>query len=229
MLENANATKNASVRAMNPPMTPTLAKVALGLLAIIAAVVLVDATFIAEGASLTREGGGLETVSAFFYAVAITVFFAMVPSNLWRPLFHIPTLLLLFGLRELDMDKAFTQRGILTTGFYSGDSAIAVKLVGGAVAVCVLFILYRVLRHGVPAVWHGVRAGETWPWFALLAGILVIATKLADGLARNLMEMGIVLSDDLDLFVTTAEETGEAFIPLCAILAIVSRWKGRNP
>ena len=65
-------------------------------------------------------------------------------------------------------------------------------------------------------------------WCMVDPGALVVATKSVDGLGRKALDFGIVISDDIDLVAGTAEEIGEAFIPVCAILAIISRWKGRT-
>ena len=205
-----------------------LLKVFLASLAVIAVFIVVDLAFIADGRSFKREGGGLETASAVLYFAVIYAFFRHVPARLWASLFQIPGLMALFAMREFDMDKAFTQSGIMSIKFYSGDSSLVAKLIGGAVAVLALYILYRVVRFGAPAAWRGIRGGESWPWFAALAGVIVVATKSIDGLGRKMLDFGIVISEDLDLLASSAEEIGEAFIPVCALLAVLARWKGRS-
>lgn len=219
---------------MNPSDTSAsvtagyLFKVVLACTAVIACFVLVDVAVFAQGASFKREGGGLETISGLLYLVGIALFFALAPARVWAPLFQVPVLLALFAMREFDMDKAFTRHGIMSIKQYTSDAPLTEKLIGGTVALFAFYVLYRILRYGGPAAWRALRQGEVWPWFGLLAGALVVATKSVDGLGRKLLDFGIVISDDLDLFAGTAEEIGEAFIPVCAILAIVSRWKGRN-
>lgn len=203
-------------------------KAFLACMAVIGLFITVDVVFIADGASFKREGGGLETASAVLYFAVIYAFFRHVPARLWGVLFYVPGLMALFAMREFDLDKAFTQSGIMSIKFYSGDSSFMAKLIGGAVAVFALYILYRVVRHGGPAAWRAVRTGESWPWFAVLAGVIVVATKSVDGLGRKMLDFGIVISDDLDLLASTAEEIGEAFIPVCALLAVLARWKGRD-
>ena len=221
---------------MNTPANPSHSTASLGSLALAAAAslgvilgfIVVDLAIFAEGASFKREGGGLETASAVLYLVAAGVFFRHVPAQLWGALFHIPALMLLFAAREADFDKAFTQSGILSLRFYSGDSSLMAKMIGGAFAVFAVYVICRVLWQGLPAALRALKAKEVWPWFAVLAAVLVAGTKSIDGLGRKLLDFGIVISKDLDQTAALVEEVGEAFIPVCAILAILARWKGRD-
>ncbi|MFK7745729.1 MAG: hypothetical protein AB8B47_11790 [Roseobacter sp.] len=205
-----------------------LTKVALFGVLVIVGFIAVDMMFFAQGGSFKREGGGLETASAVLYLVAAAAFFFHVPKGLWAGLFHVPALMLLFAAREFDFDKAFTQSGILSLRFYSGDSSTMAKLIGGAFAVFSIYVILRILWRGLPAAARALKASELWPWFAILAAALVAGTKSIDGLGRKLLDFGIVISNDLDQTAALVEEVGEAFIPVCAILAIVSRWKGRS-
>jgi hypothetical protein len=99
------------------------------------------------------------------------------------------------------------------------------KLIAGAAAVFAAFVILRNVRFGLRNGWQALRAGQLWPWFAVLAGALVVATKSVDGLGRKMLDFGIVISEDLDATAALAEEVGEAFIPVCAILAMLACWK----
>lgn len=193
-------------------------------LVLIAVFVAGDLAFFSEGRSFKREGGGLESVSAVLYAVAVFVFFVRAPRGVWARLFHVPMLMALFAMRELDFDKAFTEAGILSLRLYSGDAALSTKLIAGAVAVFSVYVVFRMVRVGLPAGWAALKRAEIWPWFAMLAGVLVVVTKTIDGLGRKLMDVGIRISKDVDATASLIEEVGEVFIPVCAILAIVACW-----
>ncbi|MGA9435322.1 MAG: hypothetical protein WBV62_13905 [Roseobacter sp.] len=208
--------------------TTSLMRAFLLCLALIAIFIVGDLAFFANGASFKREGGGLETVSAVLYGVAAIVFFINAPAREWARLFHVPALMVLFAMRELDMDKAFTPSGVLSLRLYSGDAPLMTKLIAGAVAVFAVFVILRNVWFGTRGGWQALRAGQLWPWFALLAGALVVATKSVDGLGRKMLDFGIVISQDLDATASLAEEVGEVFIPVCAILAMLACWK-RTP
>ena len=205
-----------------------LVRAALLCLLTIAGFIAVDVAFFAQGESFKREGGGLETVSAVLYVAAAVVFFLRAPSARWGQLFHVPALMVLFAMRELDFDKAFTPAGVLSLRLYSGEASVTTKLISGVVAAFAVYVILRCVWRGVPAGFAALRQGALWPWFAVLAGGLVVFTKSIDGLGRKLLDFGIVISDDLDASASMIEEVGEAFIPVCAILAIVACWKRRT-
>ncbi len=194
--------------------------------ALIAVFIAVDLAFFADGKSFKREGGGLENASAVLYVVAAVVFFVTAPARVWPRLFHVPALMVLFAMREMDFDKAFTPAGVLSLRLYSGDAPLTTKLIAGAVAVFAVYVILRNVWFGVRSGWQALLAGRLWPWFAILAGALVVATKSVDGLGRKLLDVGIVISDDLDAAASLWEEVGEVFIPVCAILAILACWRG---
>ena len=210
-----------------PSGTTGLLRAFLLCLAVIVVFIAVDLAFFAEGASFKREGGGLETASAVLYIVAAVVFFTSAPARDWGRLFHVPALMVLFAMRELDMDKAFTPSGILSLRLYSGDAALMTKLISGAVALFAVFVILRNVWFGARGSWQALRAGHLWPWFAVLAGALVVGTKSVDGLGRKMLDFGVVISEDLDATAALVEEVGEAFIPVCAILAMLACWKRR--
>jgi hypothetical protein len=195
---------------------------------IIGLAVLVDALFFAQGASLKREGGGLEAISAVLYVLGAGVFFTTVPRAFWVSLWQVPALLILFALRELDFDKAFTSSGVLSTALYRGESALGTKLIAGSVVLFVLVVVYRMLRMGLPAVIRALRARESWAFLVCAAAVTVVVSKSIDGLGRKLLALGIEISAGLDVAASTAEEIGEAFIPVFIILAILARWRGRE-
>jgi hypothetical protein len=192
---------------------------------LIAVFVGVDLLLKPEDASFKREGGGIETVSAVLYIVAAGVFFLRAPRSLWGRLFHVPALMVLFACRELDFDKAFTEAGVLSLRLYSGDAALATKLIAGSVALFSVFVILRNAWVGLPAGLRALRAGEHWPWYAFGAGGLVVLTKSIDGLGRKLLGVGVEISGKIDQVAALVEEVGEVFIPVCAILAMVSCWR----
>lgn len=195
-------------------------------LAVILIFIAVDVAFFMQGASFKREGGGLETATAVLYCVAAVSFLRVAPEGAYRTFWHIPVLLTLFAMRELDMDKAFTPAGILSTKLYAGDAALSTKLISGAVALGVLAVALRTLRHGLRPMRRAWADGARWPWFAAVTTALLGITKSIDGLGRKLLDFGIVISNDVDATAALLEETGESLIPVFAIMAIYARWRG---
>lgn len=188
--------------------------------------VAVDLLFFANGASFKREGGGIELVSAFLYVVAVVVFFQSTPRAHWKRLFHVPALMALFAMREMDFDKAFTQAGVLSSKLYTSDASVLTKVIAGSFALLAVWVLIRTVLKGGPAVMRGLKGGKLWAFFAVFAAVLIVFTKSIDGLGRKLADFGITISAQTDVLAALIEEVGEAFIPVCAILAIVACWKG---
>ena len=204
-----------------------LLKVALSLTAFVGLCVLIDALFFANEASLMREGGGLELSAAILFAATAVVFIVIVPRVHWVELAQIPILMLLFAMRELDLDKAFTSSGILSLRFYSGDSSLTAKIIGGAFVGLTLWAMARVVLRGVGPFLRGLRSGEVWAYMIAIAVFLTFSTKMIDGLGRKLAPLGIEVSATVEEWAFIYEEIGESFIAVFVILALVDRWKRR--
>lgn len=192
---------------------------------VLAIAVAIDVTFFAQGQSFKREGGGLETMSAVYYQVAAIVFFAILPKAQWRRLWHIPTLMVFFAMRELDFDKAFTPSGILSSGLYKDDNPLGTKLIAFTIGLFFLYLLWRTARVGSPALLVGLRQRATWAYLAGTSVTLVFVAKFVDGLALNMRTLNVVVPIDVTAVTATIEEVSEAFIPILVILALVARWK----
>ncbi len=204
----------------------SLARVFLVLTAVIGSAVLIDAVFFAQGASLKREGGGLETISAVLYLVAVGVFFKLVPRDDIVALWQVPALLVFFTLRELDFDKKFTPSGVLSSNLYLDDNALSTKLIAGSVLLLFLVVLYRMVRRGLPSLLRGLYARQTWAILVLSTFVLTFVAKSVDGLGRKLAGFGVTVPAKVDSIASIFEEVGEAFIPVLAILALIAAWRG---
>jgi hypothetical protein len=201
-------------------------RILAGCVVLMALFVLLDLLHLADDESLKREGGGLETVTLVFYVLAAGAFFAIVPRSRWSSLAYLPALIVLFALREMDADKAFTDAGVLSLRLYSGQSALYTKVIAGSVALFAVAVVLYTLWRGVPAMLREGHAGATWPRFAAASGLLLLGSKAIDGLERKVVELGVKVTFDLDLYATLVEETAEAFIPVFMILAMRARWPG---
>ncbi|MEM8653311.1 MAG: hypothetical protein AAGF36_01085 [Pseudomonadota bacterium] len=188
--------------------------------------VLFDALWLAQGASLTREGGGIEIYTVVLYAIAMHVFFTVTPREHWARLYQVPTILMLFAARELDFDKAFTLHGILSTKFYVSEASLTSRIIGGLVVLGILWVAGRLVMRGIKQLRAGVREGKRWPWMVLAAFFITVFVKSIDGLARKLEPYGVTLYDSAIQSGLFIEEGGESLLPLLAILAIIDRWSG---
>ena len=209
---------------LSPSHRPAVA-VSVTLLASLAALCVVIAMDIARDGSLEgmmHEGSGLETFSMMMYTVAITAFFLEIPRNDWLRLLHIPAIMAIFMMRELDFDKRFTTIGIFKSRLYSTDTPLAELIPGVLVAILILYLLFRLVRHGWRPLWRGLAHSRMWAVFTAGAIIVTLSSKTFDGAARKLAGIGITIFDPLAFGLTVAEEVLEALIPILIIAAIIA-------
>lgn len=183
-------------------------------------VILADLATLAPGETLTREGGGIETVSMLGYLVTIAVYVWKGPRV---PFWPVPVLLLAMALREFDADKRFTSEGILSTKILFYDTPIWEKVLAIGVWVLLVAALVTLIRkRGLPFL-SALRRRAAWA-VAFLAGLLIAAfSKSIDGLGRKLLSVGIEVSEDINRNAGTLEELLELFIPILFMVAIFLR------
>jgi hypothetical protein len=183
-------------------------------------------------ADLTSEEGMLETLSVVAYVVAGIAFLTMAGPIALRRLWHVPILILAAAARELDIDKSLLSGGLLKSRFYLGDAPGWEKGIGLAIVALILWGGWRLLRHGLPAVWAARRHGSGWPRWAV-AGIALLAVgKTLDGLERKLDALGMAPSglspDALVLLEETSEMAGALAILISVALWLVRRRNFQN-
>ncbi|MEE2860554.1 MAG: hypothetical protein ACU0DH_02985 [Paracoccus sp. (in: a-proteobacteria)] len=124
---------------------------------------------------------------------------------------HQLVLILAAALRELDWDKAFTERGVLSLGLYTGDHPMWQKLAGAAVLVALVWAVQRLLRRDLRRWLTGLRRGVESSWTMLAAVLLYVVAKTLDGLGRKLASLGIEISQQLNDAAGRGEEVLELF------------------
>lgn len=167
------------------------------------------------------ESGPIEGASALMLFLGAMVLAAdIVRRGAWGR-WHLVVLVMAAGLRELDWDKAFTDRGILSLGLYSGDAALGQKI-GGAVVVAVLvWAGLRLLRRDLGPWLADLRQARLGAWLMLAALGLYAVAKTLDGLGRKLAPWGIEISDWAN---RTAGRSEEGMELLGAILIQQVAW-----
>lgn len=171
--------------------------------------------------ALFSEGGPVETMSAIFLmAAALWVTVDILRQRRFRS-WHLAVLLWAAAMRELDLDKAYTQSGILSLRLYSGDAPLAQKLIGGAILVLLIVAGLRLLARNLPVFLRRLRRFRAQEWLLVLGLALLIVAKTIDGLARKLAPMGIEVADWVSGFAGRAEESME-LVAAMLILQVVA-------
>ncbi|MFN3313756.1 MAG: hypothetical protein ACK46Q_09845 [Hyphomonas sp.] len=157
------------------------------------------------------EAGPIESASALFLILGALLLLDDMVHRRSLERWHLATLTLAAGLRELDWDKAFTDRGILSSGLYSGAAPLAQKIGGAIVVGILIWVGLRLLRRNLGPWLTGLRAGRAWAWLMAIALVLYAVAKTLDGLGRKLAPWGIDLSASSSRAVSRIEEGLELF------------------
>lgn len=153
------------------------------------------------------EGGWVEILSAISYVLCAGYFVARPErAQLWP----YTVLMLLFAARELDFDKRFTEVGVLKGSFlFSPAVPHHQKILGGAILLLAIYILFRILRHHTLPFVKALRQRDPAATGWGVAIILLIVSKTIDGLPRKAADFGMTVSYEAELFAWALEEVME--------------------
>lgn len=184
-------------------------------------VVLTSLVFTNDTYALFREGGPIEGMSAAFWFVAALWLSVYLIRQRRGALWHLAVLLWAAGMRELDMDKAYTQDGILQLRLYSGDAPALQKLIGAAIVLLILTAAIRLLIRDLPGFLRRIPALRANEWLVILIIELLFISKSIDGLGRKLAPFGVEISDWTSDFAGRAEEAMELFAAIFVLQVVV--------
>lgn len=168
--------------------------------------------------ALLQEHGIVETVSALAYLPSLAL---IAYRKRLVDLAPLVVLILFFLFRELDFDKRFTTLGIFKIRFItSPEVPLAEKVIGTLFILLLASAAFALLvRHG-RAFLTGLRQRSMVAIGALLALLLLIASKGIDALAGNLRQIGITWSGPIARHAGALEEILELGIPVVIFLAL---------
>ena len=173
-----------------------------------------------------REGHSVEAISAVILVAA--AFWAFRNRGLARREWHIPVILILMALRELDLDKRFTSEGVLQLRLYTGSAPLWEKAAGLAVVMLILVCITRLAWLNLPRLWRGLQQGARSAWLATGAALLIVIAKSMDGLDRKLAPLGVTLTTEMSTMAGRLEEMLElaAYIMLAQATVYIARPHG---
>lgn len=177
---------------------------------------------------LFSESGPIERSSALcLIAAALLLAGDMTVRRTWND-WHMATLALAAGLRELDWDKAFTDSGILSLRLYSGAAPLGQKVLGGLVVALLVWAGLRLLRRTLRPWMNSLREGQAGAWMVALAMALQVVAKTLDGLGRKLAAWGIDLVEKTTAAASRAEEVLELFGAVLILQAVATHLAQRR-
>lgn len=177
-----------------------------------------------------KEGHSVEATSVTIL-VAAAVFWVFGNGCLTKGEWHVPLILILMALRELDFDKRFTSEGILQLRLYTGSAPLWEKAAGFAVVVLILVCLIRLAWLNLPQWWRGLQQGAESAWVATGAALLIVIAKSMDGLDRKLAPLGMTLTTEMNTIAGRLEELLElaAYIMLAQATVYFVRSPAASP
>jgi hypothetical protein len=167
-----------------------------------------------------KEGHSIEVMTAVLFLAGAVLWFGWGLARAWPAHWHIPVILVLMGLRELDFDKRFTSQGLLKLRLYTGPAPPWEKAVGAAVVLVILVCGLRLAWMNLPGWWRALRGGRAVAWLAGAAGLLIVVSKTLDGLGRKLAPWGVVLTRWEGILSTRLEEMMEVGAAVLIVQAI---------
>lgn len=167
-----------------------------------------------------QESHAIETMAALSFFAAAGLLLLLRKDEVVRRHWHLPIILVLMGLRELDLDKGLTSEGILQLRLYTGPAPWFEKLAGGAVLVLILVCGWRLLRSTLPAFWHGLVARRPASWLSFGAAALIIIAKSLDGIGRKLASHGVTADPALLIAAGRIEEMLEVVSGMMLVMAV---------
>ena len=127
-------------------------------------------------------------------------------------------MVVLFGLRELDLDKRFTTMGVFKSRFYiSSDVPIAEKIIGLMVIALLLYIIISIVKNHSTNMLSKIKSSSSVHVGALSTFILLAVSKTLDGFARKMSSFDVMISEQASMHISAMEEILELTIPVILI------------
>lgn len=213
-----------------PKHAPFSPSVSLSLMfGLILALLCVDLVTEQSTAIIFKEAHAFDVASALLLGAIAGLWWYARADDMQGRQWHLPVILLLMMLRELDFDKRFTSLGLLKLRLYTGSAPLWEKAIGLAVIALILICAWRLMVITVPRWWAGLRAGHASSWLAGAAALMLVLAKTLDGLDRKLAGFGIVLPEDLGRIIGRAAEIMELGVAIMLMQALVVFLRDRSP
>ncbi|SFA56585.1 hypothetical protein SAMN04487972_11556 [Paracoccus halophilus] len=168
-----------------------------------------------------KEGHSIEVMSYLLLLFAALAWLALGMAKSVRGQWHIPMILTLMALREMDFDKRFTTEGVLQLRLYSGGAPLWEKAIGLAVVLLIVICGLRLMFLNLPLWWRGLREGAVPSWLVGIGAVLLVVSKSLDGLGRKLAPLGIELEQWQGTLAGRLEEILELGMAILLVQAVV--------
>lgn len=173
------------------------------------------------------EGSAVEWASAITFGIAAALWFVLPPAGVRKAHWHLPVIIFLMCLRELDADKAFTSKGIIGLKLYTGAWPVQEKIFGLVAMAGIFWLAFRLIRMNLSPWLRGLTRRDPVALLVLLGGVILVVAKSLDGIARKLAPWGYEVSARAGSVSMRIEELLELFTGIALAMAIVVFSKNR--
>lgn len=195
--------------------------------------------------SLLKEGGPVESASAWMYLptiitlIAVGIYQYVCRSRNdnrgvrapWGPMcpWMLAAFVGCFIARELDFQKRFTTMSFLKTRFYvSGEVHLLEKAIGFLIVAAIAFMVLRLFVIYSPRLVAQFKRCQLLGILPVVAGLLIVFSKVADTGVRFLVKNDIVARGDWQKSASATEEMSEILIPVLFLSIALLAIKPRN-
>lgn len=134
-----------------------------------------------------------------------------------------------FGMREMDLHKAWTGKSVLKVSFYLGEHPWQTKLVAAATLVAVLWAAAYLVRRHAKALLMAFRQRHAVAMTIVIFMVTMVLTKVLDRSVNLLVEEAhVYIGLSVRALVGSVEETMEMGLPLMAALAMWQQFRLRR-
>jgi hypothetical protein len=175
---------------------------------------------------LVHEDGIVEWMSAAGYILCAFYFVYRGGARALKQYPYIVLTFILLFLRELDFHNRFTTMSILKTKFFvSGEVSIPEKVAGTLAIALLVYVAVMLLVRHLKSFWIALRKRSPTAFAALLAFLLMGASKSLDGIGKKLGALGISMTERSNIVTEVTEEIMELGIPMALLIALHAHYR----
>jgi len=171
---------------------------------------------------IIKERGPVENAQVFFYVTGALVSWIYARRRIWNGGYHGSLILLIFAMRELDLQKQFTGISITRTKYYfHSDAPLFLKLMCAFIVISITVFFIAFIRKNYVVFLQNVKAHKNWS-LSVIAGLLsMLFAIFVDSSTRVLASLGVESIQYDRLLRIAIEELFELAIPFFFLNALL--------
>lgn len=167
-----------------------------------------------------QEGSLIDLSSALGYFIGAGLMLVLGGFHVIRHHWPLIVSLCLLGMRELDLDKAFSTYGLFKSAtLKASDVSLLEKSITLAIIIAITSLAILLIKRYWKTLMSSFFRLEAVSFITCFAGGMLVLARALDGISRKAAEFGIIVSEHNEILTTIAEEVLELGAPYTFILA----------